>query len=435
MAKENIENAIGGNSSHTRTNTHTHTHTHTHTATINNELETLARHDISHSDNGDRDGDGDHNCNNDDIHTNPDTPQKATADTSKYEHEEECVAKKRSVTFNDSSFEEIIEIPSLMEFNGPNDTTSIKDDLFYSDADYTRFRANEQRRYNKMVTKRLQQMVQEKMQPKINEAVASGATLEDIEAMVPKTQAEMVEYLGGQENINAAIQASSFGGQLSQKAIDSNHKRGVSKKNEKSENTADTEIESTRIRLAKDSNHIRNTDMTHGETENTLDTTNDSPRSASRKQNIRLAKDSNHIRNIDMKNGEIENTLDTTNESPRATSRKRTIRSSRSSIAMPRTKHDIESGGLDKTSNHSNAGGEMTMSVLEKAVAARGVSVERKRSRSDCNILEANINTNDANHTNNNETTMSVFQAVEAAREASLELIARDEEEDMKEFQ
>jgi len=411
MAKENIESAIGDNSSHSRTNTHSHTHTHA--ATIDNELETLARHDISHSDNGD--GDGDHNCSKDDIHTNPDTPQKATADTSKDEHEEECVAKKRSVTFNDRSFEEIFEIPNLMEFNGPNDTTSIKDDLFYSDADYTRFRANEQRRYNKMVTKRLQQMVQEKMQPKINEAVASGATLEDIEAMVPKTQAEMVEYLGGQENINAAIQASSFGGQLSQKAIDSNHKRGASKKNEKPENTVDTEIESTRIRLAKDSNHIRSTDMTHGETENTLDTPNDSPRTA------RLAKDSNHIRNIDKKNRETENTLDTTNESPRATSRKRTIRSSRSSIIeIPRTKHNIETGGLDKTSNHSNASGEMRMSVLEKAVAARGASVERKRARSDCNILEANINTNNSNHTNNNETTMSVLDAVEAAREASL---------------
>ncbi len=50
----------------------------------------------------------------------------------------------------------------------------------------------------------------EKMQPSINEAVASGATLQDIEAMVPKTHDEMVAYLGGEESIRQLVQESSF---------------------------------------------------------------------------------------------------------------------------------------------------------------------------------------------------------------------------------
>ena len=53
-------------------------------------------------------------------------------------------------------------------------------------------------------------MVMEKMQPNINEAVASGATLQDIEAMVPKTHDEMVAYLGGEESIRQLVQESSF---------------------------------------------------------------------------------------------------------------------------------------------------------------------------------------------------------------------------------
>jgi len=114
--------------------------------------------------------------------------------------------KKRRVSFVAGFNEEVHQIPDLNEY----DTENIKDDLFYSDADYERFRASEQRRYDKMVAKRLQKMVMEKIQPSINEAVANGATLEDIEAMVPKTHEEMVAYMGGQENIRKLLEESSF---------------------------------------------------------------------------------------------------------------------------------------------------------------------------------------------------------------------------------
>lgn len=92
--------------------------------------------------------------------------------------------------------------------------TILKEDLFYSDADYARFRASEQKRYEKMIAKKVQKMVHEKLQPEINKAVAAGATLEDIEAMVPKNHEEMVAYLGGRENLRGVLGggAATFGG-------------------------------------------------------------------------------------------------------------------------------------------------------------------------------------------------------------------------------
>ena len=118
------------------------------------------------------------------------------------------VAKRRRVSFKVGFAEtEVIEIPVAYE------TESSKADLYYSDDDYDRFRASELKRYNKMVKKKLQKMVQERIQPEINEAVANGATLEDIEAMVPKTHEEMVAYLGGEDEIRKAV-GSSFGSQL-----------------------------------------------------------------------------------------------------------------------------------------------------------------------------------------------------------------------------
>jgi len=103
--------------------------------------------------------------------------------------------KKRRVSLSVgfADYDAVIEIPHRNDYEADN---IVKEDIFYVDADYMRFRASEQKRYDKLLTKRLQAMVMEKMQPIINEKVASGATLEDIEAMVPKTQADMIAYLG-----------------------------------------------------------------------------------------------------------------------------------------------------------------------------------------------------------------------------------------------
>jgi len=114
--------------------------------------------------------------------------------------------KKRRVSFMVGFANSVHHIPDRNEYDAEN----IKSDLFYSDADYERFRLSEQRRYDKMVAKRLQKMVMEKIQPSINEAVANGATLEDIEAMVPKTHEEMVAYMGGAESLRKMLEESSF---------------------------------------------------------------------------------------------------------------------------------------------------------------------------------------------------------------------------------
>jgi len=87
--------------------------------------------------------------------------------------------------------------------NSNSNSNNIRQELFYSDDDYKRFRANEERRYQKMIAKKLQKMVREKLQPTINEAVAHGATLEDVEAMMPRTHEEMMAILNdGTSNNN-----------------------------------------------------------------------------------------------------------------------------------------------------------------------------------------------------------------------------------------
>jgi hypothetical protein len=123
--------------------------------------------------------------------------------------------KKRrvSLTVGFADYDAVIEIPHRNDYEADN---VVKEDLFYGDADYLRFRASEQKRYDKLVTKRLHAMVMEKMQPIINEKVASGATLEDIEAMVPKTHADMIAYLGltkkSKQQLSGGGGPSSFGG-------------------------------------------------------------------------------------------------------------------------------------------------------------------------------------------------------------------------------
>lgn len=123
--------------------------------------------------------------------------------------------KKRrvSLTVGFADYDAVLEIPHRNDYEADN---IVKEDIFYVDADYMRFRASEQKRYDKLLTKRLQAMVMEKMQPIINEKVANGATLEDIEAMVPKTHADMIAYLGltkkSKRQLSGGGGPSSFGG-------------------------------------------------------------------------------------------------------------------------------------------------------------------------------------------------------------------------------
>lgn len=124
--------------------------------------------------------------------------------------------KRRKVCFPAEYVHDVYEIPSLSEYRKEEtdpDDYSIWNALFYNDADYKRFRASEEKRHHKMISKKVQKMVQEKMQPSINQAVANGATLEDIEAMMPKTHEEMMSILGDdyKEKLPPAAFAAAFG--------------------------------------------------------------------------------------------------------------------------------------------------------------------------------------------------------------------------------
>ena len=260
------------------------------------------------------DADADADADADDI-TGADVETKVNADNEtnicRVEEEENPtqltsgVSKKRRVSFLTGFAKAIYDIPNRNEY----DETNIKDDLFYGDADYDRFRASEQRRYEKLVAKKLQKMVMEKMQPSINEAVVNGATLEDIEAMVPKTHAEMVAYMGGEENIRRLVEESSFS--------------KLSSKEEKQE-------------------LIRSSGSSMGKSTTTTTTT---PRNSNNGSDNETKNDTEHSNENENMGKEVENV--------RATTRKRTIRSSRSSIHIPSRNTDV--GGREASLSNAEA--------------------------------------------------------------------------------
>jgi hypothetical protein len=71
-----------------------------------------------------------------------------------------------------------------------------KEKLFYNKSDFARFQQDEQRRYDRMMMKKMQKMVQEQMSDQIAHARDQGATEEDIEAMMPQTPEEIFALLG-----------------------------------------------------------------------------------------------------------------------------------------------------------------------------------------------------------------------------------------------
>ena len=78
----------------------------------------------------------------------------------------------------------------------PRVDPELKPALFYNKSEISQFRAVEQRRIDKMMMKRIQRMVEEKMADEIEEAKSRGATPEDIEAMMPQTPEQIFEILG-----------------------------------------------------------------------------------------------------------------------------------------------------------------------------------------------------------------------------------------------
>lgn len=81
--------------------------------------------------------------------------------------------------------------------NIPRRTPEEIEALFYNRDDFADFQAKEQRRYDKMMAKRIQDMVQEAMKDKLEAAYARNATPEEIDAMMPQTTEEIFSLLGG----------------------------------------------------------------------------------------------------------------------------------------------------------------------------------------------------------------------------------------------
>lgn len=101
----------------------------------------------------------------------------------------DCDSRPRSVSFHEPLTTSIHCIP----LRSPEETA----DLFYNRQDFAAFQADEQRRYDKMMMKRIQQMVQEAMKDELEAAYARNATPEEIEAMMPQTTEEIFSLLGG----------------------------------------------------------------------------------------------------------------------------------------------------------------------------------------------------------------------------------------------
>ena len=106
-------------------------------------------------------------------------------------------SSSRRISFHDNLTTSMKEIPSV--------DPETRDSLFYNKQDYQKFQAAEQRRYDKMMMKKIQGMVQEAMADQIEEALKNGATPADIEAMMPQTPDEIFTLLGTQPGVMEAF--------------------------------------------------------------------------------------------------------------------------------------------------------------------------------------------------------------------------------------
>lgn len=96
---------------------------------------------------------------------------------------------ERRARWKDDIVTSVVEVPVWDE--------EMKSTLFYNKMDYHEFQEAEQRRYDKMMMKKIQKMVYEKMGPQLQEALDRGATPEEIEAMMPQTTEDIFSLLGG----------------------------------------------------------------------------------------------------------------------------------------------------------------------------------------------------------------------------------------------
>ena len=99
----------------------------------------------------------------------------------------------RRVTFHNDLTTNVLEFPRI----DPEE----KDSMFYNKVDFQKFQLEEQRRHDRMMMNRIQNMVQEVMADKIEEALGKGATPEEIEAMMPQTPEEIFVLLGSQPGV------------------------------------------------------------------------------------------------------------------------------------------------------------------------------------------------------------------------------------------
>jgi len=117
--------------------------------------------------------------------------------------------KRRKVSFRDGvATTDVYEIPSIADAY-QLECPEIFNILFYNDTDYARFRCAEQKRYDKMIAKKIQRLVREKMKQQIEEALQRNVAPDEIEKMMPQSYAEIVNILGS--DIMSAVTTHTIG--------------------------------------------------------------------------------------------------------------------------------------------------------------------------------------------------------------------------------
>jgi len=117
--------------------------------------------------------------------------------------------KRRKVSFRDGvATTDVYEIPSIADAY-QLECPEIFNLLFYNDTDYARFRCAEQKRYDKMIAKKIQRLVREKMKQQIEEALQRNVAPDEIEKMMPQSYAEIVNILGS--DIMSAVTTHTIG--------------------------------------------------------------------------------------------------------------------------------------------------------------------------------------------------------------------------------
>jgi hypothetical protein len=103
-------------------------------------------------------------------------------------NERKTATVRKQTSWHEELTTEIIEIPRVEE--------EMMTSLFYNKQDFQKFQQDEQRRYDKKMMKQIQGMIRDIMADQLAEATESGATPEELEAMMPQTTEEIFAMLG-----------------------------------------------------------------------------------------------------------------------------------------------------------------------------------------------------------------------------------------------